>query len=82
MSQITREKSTRHRIQFSMRPEMHKLYTSYKQKAKSLGLEVDFKRNFEKWFEGQLEQLARELDMNSADLSDAGNTENNSADRP
>ena len=81
MAQITREKSARHRIQFSMRPEMHKRYTAYKQKAKSLGLEVDFKRNFENWFEGQLEQLARELDRNTAHQSKADNAENNLADR-
>jgi len=82
MAQITREKSTRHRIQFTMRPEIHKLYRTYKQKAKSLGLEIDFKQNFELWFEAQLEQLAHELNKNSADQPEAGNTENNSAERP
>ncbi len=62
MAQITKKKSARHRIQISMRPELHTIYTSYKQRAKALGLEIDFKRNFEQWFEGQLEQLGRELE--------------------
>ncbi|RUM39741.1 MAG: hypothetical protein DSY57_00790, partial [Desulfobulbus sp.] len=38
-------------------------------KAKSLGLEIDFKRNFEQWFERQLEQLGQELDGIAMDQS-------------
>jgi hypothetical protein len=68
MAQITKKKSARHRIQISMRPELHTMYTSYRKKAEALGLEIDFKHNFEQWFEGQLEQLGRELD-NHARLS-------------
>ena len=69
MAQITRKKCARHRIEFSMCPELHKIYTSYRKKAKSLGLEIDFKRNFEQWFEGQLEQLGQELDGIAMDQS-------------
>jgi hypothetical protein len=68
MARITKKKSARHRIEISMRPELHETYTSYKEKAKALGLEIDFRANFEKWFEGQLEQLGRELE-NHARLS-------------
>ena len=69
MAQITRKKCARHRIEFSMRPELHKIYTSYRERAKSLGLEIDFKRNFEQWFEGQLEQLGQELEDIAMDQS-------------
>jgi hypothetical protein len=68
MAQITKKKSTRHRIQISMRPELHEIYTSYKEQASALGLEIDLRANFEQWFETQLEQLGREL-VNHAKLS-------------
>ena len=78
MAQITRKKSARHRIQISMRPELHEIYTSYKEQARALGLEIDFRANFEQWFEAQLEQLGRELEnhakLSTTDQPDPANT--------
>ena len=65
MAQIIKQKNARHRIQFSMRPELHDIYMSYREKAETLGLEIDFKHNFEQWFERQLEQLGQELESHS-----------------
>lgn len=61
MAQIIKQKNERHRIQFSMRPELH---------------EIDFRHNFEQWFERQLEQLEQELDSH-ARLSDTDQISSN-----
>lgn len=71
MAQITKKKCGRYRIQLSMRPELHKIYTAYREKAESLGLEIDFKSNFEVWFEEQLAQLGKELGKVEAEQSEA-----------
>ncbi len=76
MAQIIKQKNERHRIQFSMRPELHEIYMLYRVKAETLGLEIDFRHNFEQWFERQLEQLEQELDSH-ARLSDTDQISSN-----
>jgi len=61
MASITEKNTRRYRVQFTMSRSLFQLYEANMARAANLHLIIDFSRDFEKWFSGQMEQVTREL---------------------
>lgn len=68
MATITQKKTNRYRIQFSMSKRLYEDHQENLKLAASMSVIIDFNRDFEKWFNCQVEQTAkllRQLQENS-----------------
>lgn len=61
MAVITEKNTRRYRVQFTISRAIHQTYEASLERARKLGVVIDFTRDFEKFFANQLEQVAREL---------------------
>lgn len=61
MATITPKKTHRYRIQFTMSRHLHEAHQENLELAASMSVIVDFNRDFEKWFNCQVEQTAKLL---------------------
>lgn len=61
MALITKKTKKPHRIQFTMSCVLHECYTAYQARARNLGLVINFRHDFEEWFDIQLEKIGQEL---------------------
>lgn len=61
MATLTEKVSRRYRVQFTISKQLHCTYTEYLKIADELKLTIDFGRDFDRWFAGQLEQVRRQL---------------------
>jgi|GEM_PF-1310747 len=61
MATIEEKNPRRFRVQFTMTRALHESYESSQERASRLNVVIDFSRDFQKWFAGQLEQVSREL---------------------
>lgn len=62
MASITERSNKRNRVQFTVSGILHKTYRGCLAQADQLKVTVDFCRDFERWFSGQLDQVSRDLD--------------------
>lgn len=61
MAIISEKHTRRNRVQFTMTRQMYEAHQRNLDLARELGAIVDFNRDFERWFGGQVEQVAKEL---------------------
>lgn len=78
MANITERSNKRNRVQFTVNCSLHKTYKGCLTQADQLKVTIDFCRDFERWFSGQLEQVSRDLDRLQSTV--ASGTSNHSTD--
>jgi hypothetical protein len=61
MASITEKNSRRYRVQFTMSRSLYQVYEANMERAANLHVVIDFSKDFEKWFSGQMEQVSKEL---------------------
>lgn len=62
MATIIQKNKRRNRVQFSMSEQLFESHQQNLEVAKDLGATIDYSRDFERWFAGQLEQVTKELE--------------------
>jgi len=61
MATIVERSNKRNRVQFTVTCLLHNEYQRCLELAEKLTVSIDFSRDFERWFGGQLDQVSREL---------------------
>ena len=62
MANIEKKTGRRYRVQFTVTQTLHLTYQNCLRQADNLGLSIDFTKDFQRWFSGQVEQVAKDLD--------------------
>ena len=61
LTQTPKSKSKRPRVQFSMNRELFTTYEQLQALAEERRITIDFRRDFEEWFDNQLNQIMKQF---------------------